>query len=76
MTENIARQPGYSLHFALPNETGNAIDVTCALSDPIYNIQLAKGESASGSVAFLQEIGNTQPLYFEGFGEITTFRIQ
>lgn len=76
MTENIARQPGYSLHFALPNETSNAIDVTYALSDPIYNIQLAKGESASGSVAFLQEIGNTQPLYFEGFGEITTFRIQ
>ena len=76
MSENIARQPGYSLHFALPNETSNAIDVTYSLADPIYSIQLSKGEIASGSVAFLQEIGNTQPLYFDGFDQITTFHIQ
>lgn len=76
MTENIARQSGYNLHFALPNASSNAIDFTYSLSDPIYNLQLSKGEIASGSVAFLQEIGNTQPLYFEGFDEITTFKIQ
>lgn len=76
MTENIARQPGYSLHFALPNASSNAIDFTYSLGDPIYNLQLSKGEIASGSVAFLQETGNTQPLYFEGFDEITTFKIQ
>ncbi len=76
MTENIARQPGYSLRFALQNEDGNADDVTCSLADPIYNMRLSKGESASGSVAFLQEIGNTQPLVFDGFDEITEFEIQ
>lgn len=76
MMENIARQPGYNLHFTLSNENSNAIDVTYSLDDPIYNIRLAKGDSAAGSVAFLQEIGNTQPLVFDGFDEITVFEIQ
>lgn len=74
--ENIARQPGYNLHFALSNEASNALDVTYSLTDPIYNIRLVKGESEARSVAFLQEIGNTQPLVFDGFDEITVFEIQ
>lgn len=76
MTENIARQPGYSLHFALPNASSNSINFTYSLADPIYSLQLSKGETASGSVAFLQEIGNTHPLHFEGFIKNTTFSIQ
>lgn len=69
------------VHFNIPNEKSNTEDVTYALPnsiwgpDPYAAQYLAKGESITGDVAFLQEIGNTQPLYFEGYNQVISFQI-
>ena len=41
----------------------------------LWGRSLTKGESVTGDVAFLQDIGNTQPLYFEGYNKVVTFQI-
>lgn len=69
------------VHFNIPNDNSNTEDVTYNLlnpiwgSDPFEGRSLTKGESVTGDVAFLQDIGNTQPLYFEGYNKVITFQI-
>lgn len=69
------------VHFHIPNETSNTEDVTYNLANPIWGPDpfggrsLTKGESVTGDVAFLQEIGNKQPLYFEGYNQVISFQI-
>ena len=63
------------IHFNVPNENSNAEDVTAYLANPIWGHTLGKGESVTGEIAFLQDIGNTQPLYFEGYNQVATFQI-
>lgn len=69
------------VRFNIPNEMSNTEDVTYDLADPIWGPDLysgrplARGESITGDIAFLQEIGNKQPLYFEGYNQVVTFQI-
>lgn len=69
------------VHFNIPNDNSNTEDVTYNLLNPIWGPDpfggrsLTKGESVTGDVAFLQDIGNTQPLYFEGYNKVVTFQI-
>lgn len=69
------------VHFHIPNDNSNTEDVTNNLLNPIWGPDpfvgrsLTKGESVTGDVAFLQDIGNTQPLYFEGYNKVITFQI-
>ena len=58
-----------------PNASANAQDMTAFLENPIWNQTLTKGGSISGDILFLQDVGNTQPLYFEGYGQAVTFAI-
>ena len=70
--------PAARVHFNIPNKDGNCVDVTSYLTNPIWGQEgryLAKGESVCGDIAFLVEEGNTQPLYFEGYGEAVQFQI-
>lgn len=70
------------VHFGISNENSNTEDVTQELansiwgSNPFSERPLRKGESISGDVAFLQDVGNTQPLCFEGYGQVVKFQIQ
>lgn len=74
------------VHFNIPGDSGNNEDVTSLLRNPIWGHSqdangfpgrdLAKGAEVSGEVAFLQDIGNTQPLIFEGYGQVLKFAIQ
>jgi len=74
------------VHFNIPGDSGNNEDVTSLLQNPIWGRaqdangfpgrDLAKGAEVSGEVAFLQDIGNTQPLIFEGYGQVLKFEIQ
>ena len=75
MMENRASLEQARLYFALSNGQSNAYDVTSYLSNSIYDISLTKGQSAQGTVAFLQEKGNTEPLVFVGFEQIVKFNI-
>ncbi len=63
------------VHFNIPNENSNTEDVTAYLANPIWGHTLGKGECVTGEIAFLQDIGNTQPLYFEGYNQVVTFQI-
>ncbi len=66
------------IHFNIPNAASNSVDVTSYLANPIWGQEgryLAKGESASGDIAFLVEEGNTQPLYFVGYNQVAEFQI-
>lgn len=69
------------VHFNIPNENSNTEDVTYHLANPIWGPDplegrsLKKGESVTGDVAYLQETGNKQPLYFEGFNQVISFQI-
>ncbi len=58
-----------------PNASTNAQDMTAFLNNPIWNQTLTKGGSISGDILFVQDVGNTQPLYFEGYGQAVTFAI-
>ena len=58
------------VHFVLPDDDSNTTDVTPYLSTPIWNQTIPKGGAITGQVAFLQQIGNTQPLHFEGYGQV------
>lgn len=58
-----------------PNAFTNAQDMTAFLNNPIWNQTLTKGGTISGDILFLQDVGNTQPLYFEGYGQTVTFAI-
>ena len=58
-----------------PNAYSNAENMTSFLENSIWNHTIAKGSSISGEIAFLQDIGNTQPLYFEGYNQTITFQI-
>ena len=75
MMENRASLEEAGLYFSLPNSEGNADDVTSYLTNNIYNVSILKGQNAQGAIAFLQEKGNVQPLYFVGFENIVDFRI-
>lgn len=75
-TENYpASWAAARVHFNIPNENSNTEDVTAYLANPIWGHTLGKGESVTGEIAFLQDIGNTQPLYFEGYNQVVTFQI-
>lgn len=69
------------VRFNIPNDNSNTKDVTYNLVNPIWGPypfegrSLTKGESVTGDVAFLQEIGNRQPLYFEGYNQVISFQI-
>ena len=58
------------VHFVLPDDDSNTTDVTWYLSNPIWNQSIPKGGAITGQVAFLQQTGNTQPLHFEGYGQV------
>ena len=75
MAENRASLEQAGLYFALSNGQSNANDMTSYLGNSIYDISLTKGQNAQGAVAFLQEKGNTEPLVFTGFEQITRFYI-
>ena len=75
MMENRASLAAAGLYFALSNSHSNAQDVTSYLNNSIYDIVLAKGESAQGAVAFLQEQDNSEPLVFVGFEQMVRFCI-
>lgn len=64
------------IHFHIPVEGYNTENMTSYLANPIWGHLLSKGESASGEIAFLQDIGNTQPLYFVGYNQVAQFKIQ
>lgn len=74
------------VHFNVPGDSGNNEDVTSLLQNPIwgstpdsygiYSRELTVGGNFSGEIAFLQDVGNTQPLIFEGYGQVLKFAIQ
>ena len=67
--------------FNIPNENSNTEDVTRQLPNCIWGPDeykgrtLSKGESITGDVAFLQDVGNTEPLYFVGYNQVIEFQI-
>lgn len=71
------------VHFLIPCENSNSFikDVTRQLPNCIWGPDefegrtLSKGESITGDVAFLQDVENTAPLYFEGYNQVVTFQI-
>ena len=63
------------LLFHLPGENSNSTDMTHLLKTPIWGQCIASGETILGQVAFLQEKGNTQPLYFVGYGQTVALDI-
>ena len=69
------------VHFNIPNENSNTEDVTRQLPNCIWGPDeykgrtLSKGESITGDVAFLQDVGNTEPLYFVGYNQVIEFQI-
>ena len=69
------------VHFNIPNENSNTEDVTRQLPNCIWGPEefegrtILKGESITGDVAFLQDVGNTEPLYFEGYNQVIKFQI-
>lgn len=75
MMENRASLEEARLYFSLSNSKSNAYDVTSYLANNIYNVSILKGQSVQGAVAFLQEKGNVEPLYFVGFGEVIEFNV-
>ena len=75
LTENRASLKEACLYFALSNSKSNATDYTYCLENSMYNLSLIQGQSAQGSVAFLQEKNNTQPLHFLGFGQNVMFSV-
>lgn len=75
MEENRGSLMSAGLYFALSNGESNAEDVTSYLSDNIYNLIIAKGESEQGSVAFLHKKDSIEPLYFVGFSNTADFDI-
>lgn len=75
MAENRATAEGLSLYFALSNESSNTTDITSSLENSVYALTLQKGESGTGAVAFLQEKGNNQPLYFVFYDRTAAFEI-
>lgn len=76
MEEKQATLPDARVLFHLPNETGNSTDVTYLLKNPIWGQSIPNGGKIRGQVAFLQEKGNTQPLYFQGYGQTVTLDVQ
>ena len=76
MEEKQATLPDARVLFHLPNETGNSTDVTHLLKNPIWGQSIPNGGNIRGQVAFLQEKGNTQPLYFQGYGQTVTLDVQ
>lgn len=73
MEKNKDAMENSGLYFYLSNSRSEAEDMTAYLEDNIYNISLTQGQIAQGSVAFLQEKGNEEPLYFIGFGKKESF---
>lgn len=73
LAENHASLQSASLYFALSNGDSNAEDMTEYLADSVYNLSIAKGESAQGSVAFLHKKDSIEPLYFLGFNNSISF---
>lgn len=65
-----ASLPQARVHFVLPDDDSNTTDVTSCMSNPIWNQTIPKGGAITGQVAFLQQTGNTQPLQFEGYGQV------
>lgn len=69
------------VHFNIPNDNSNTEDMTYNLLNPMWGPDpfggrpLTKGESVTGDVAFLQDIGNTQPLYFEGYNKVPAISV-
>ena len=69
------------VYFNIPNENSNTEDVTRQLPNCIWGPDeykgrtLSKGESITGDVAFLQDVGNTEPLYFVGYNQVIEFQI-
>lgn len=69
------------VYFNIPHENSNTEDVTHELPnciwgpDSIGERNLLKGESITGDVAFLQDVGNTEPLYFVGYNQVITFQV-
>ena len=75
MFENRASLKQAGLYFSLSNGESNAYDVTSYLANNIYNVSILQGQSAQGAVAFLQEKGNVEPLYFIGFENVVEFSV-
>ena len=75
MLENRASMEAAGLYFSLSNSKSNTCDMTSYLKNSVYNISLFQGQCEQGAVAFLQKKGNTEPLYFTGFGQIVKFNI-
>ena len=75
LAESRALLDGAGLYFALSNSKSNTTDVTYCLENSIYNLSLIQGQSVQGSVAFLQEKNNMEPLHFVGFGQNVMFRV-
>ncbi len=75
MFENRASMKEAALYFSLANSSSNAYDMTSYLTNSIYDISILKGQSSQGAVAFLQEKGNKESLYFVGFGTTIEFNI-
>lgn len=71
------------VHFLIPCENSNSFiqDVTRQLPNCIWGPDefegrtLSKGESITGDVAFLLNVGNTAPLCFEGYNQVIKFQI-
>ena len=67
--------------FNIPNENSNTEDVTRQLPNCIWGPDeykgrtLSKGESITGDVAFLLNVGNTAPLCFEGYNQVIKLQI-
>ena len=69
------------VHFLIPCENSNSFiqDVTSHLPNCIWGPDefegrtLSKGESITGDVAFLLNVGNTAPLCFEGYNQVIKF---
>ena len=75
LAENHASLQSASLYFALSNGDSNAEDMTEYLPDSVYNLRIAKGDSAQGSVAFLHKKDSIEPLYFLGFNNSISFDV-
>lgn len=70
LMENNASMAEYRLAFYLKNLDSNSENITDCLNDSIHNLEVGKGESVKGRVAFIHNTGEEGELTFLGFNDV------
>lgn len=76
LSENHASLASASLYFAMSDEESNARQVTEMAENPVYDIMVARQETATGQVAFLHKEAGEEYLAFTGYNNVVQFSLK